>query len=295
MFEDQKLIDEFITTSRVEKGLSENTIQAYRRDLAKLLQCARDRQKALITLDRDDIIEAIADLKDDGSSDATISRFVSTIRGFYKYLTVEGLLKQDPTTYLESRKSWQTLPKFLTPGEIDAILEQPDTSTDRGLRDRAMLEVLYATGLRVSELINLKLRDIEWEKGSLTCFGKGSKERRVPLGRSAIQHLKAYLPARSRLLGDNNSDLLFITGHGRRVSRHKFWRTIKEFGRLAGVDYVTPHILRHSFATALLTHGADLRSVQLMLGHSDISTTQIYTHVTDEHLKKAYQKFHPRS
>lgn len=295
MMEDKRLIDEFITSLRVEKGLSDNTIQAYRRDLAKLIICARKLQKALITLDRNDLIEAISDLKDNGSTDATISRYVSTIRGFYRYLTVEGLLKQDPTAYLESRKTWQTLPKFLTPQEVDSILDQPDTGTDAGKRDRAMLEVLYATGLRVSELINLKLRDIDWEMGALTCFGKGSKERRVPLGRSAVGHLKAYLPIRIGLLGDQSSDLLFVDKGGRRISRHKFWRTIKDYGRQAGVDYVTPHLLRHSFATALLSNGADLRSVQMMLGHSDISTTQIYTHITDEHLKKAYQKFHPRS
>lgn len=295
MTDDRKLIEEFITSLRVEKGLSENTVQAYRRDLDKLSAVARRIEKALITMDRDDVLEAIAEMKDGGSSDASIARFVSTIRGFYRYLTVENLIKQDPTAYLEARKSWQTLPKFLTPQEIDAILEQPDLSTETGRRDRAMLEVLYASGLRVSELINLKLRDIDWEMGGLTCFGKGSKERRVPLGRSAIDFLKSYLPARMRLLADQSSDLLFIDRGGRRISRHKFWRLIKEYGRLAGVDYITPHVLRHSFATTLLSNGADLRSVQMMLGHSDISTTQIYTHVTDEHIKKAYRKFHPRS
>jgi integrase/recombinase XerD len=158
-----------------------------------------------------------------------------------------------------------------------------------------MLETLYASGLRVSELIGLKMSDLDWETGLLTCFGKGSKQRRVPIGRSAIHYLKMYLPARRRILGDKHSDLLFIGRGGRGVTRQKFWKIIKDYGAAAGIDYITPHMVRHSFATALLSNGADLRSVQMMLGHSDVSTTQIYTHVTDEHLKTAYTKFHPRS
>ncbi|MBO0723020.1 MAG: tyrosine-type recombinase/integrase, partial [Blastocatellia bacterium] len=171
----------------------------------------------------------------------------------------------------------------------------PDLETEVGRRDRAMLELLYATGVRVSELIRLKMKDIDWDSGLLTCLGKGSKQRRVPIGRSALRFLKIYMPARKKLMGDRNCDLLFVEERGRMVTRQKFWKMIKDYGEMAGIDYITPHMLRHSFATALLSNGADLRSVQMMLGHSDISTTQIYTHVTDDHLQNAYRKFHPRS
>lgn len=293
--DDQKLIAEFITSIRVEKGLADNTVQAYRRDLKKLAEYAKKYEKSLLTLERNDLISILVELKDGESSDASISRFLSTIRGFYKFLIAENFSKQDPTAYLETRKTWQTLPRFLSPDEVEQILAQPDLATDIGVRDRAMLEVLYATGLRVSELVGLKMNDLDLETGLLDCFGKGSKERRVPLGRSAISFLRSYFPVRGRLLGDRRVETLFIEQGGRSVTRQKFWKIIKSYGRAAKIDYITPHMLRHSFATALLANGADLRSVQMMLGHSDLGTTQIYTHVTDEHLKKSYRKFHPRS
>ncbi len=293
--EDKKIVDEFITSLRVEKGLSNNTVESYQRDLKKLCEIAMKLGKGLLTLERNDLLTAIATIKNAERSDATVARFISTIRGFFKFVVREGFSKHDPTAYLESRKSWQTLPRFLSPGEVDSILARPDLKTDAGMRDRAMLETLYASGLRVSELIGLKTNDLDWESGLLTCFGKGSKQRRVPIGRSAIHYLKMYLSARRRLLGDKYSDLLFVEPNGRSVTRQKFWRLIKDYGAAAGIEDVTPHMVRHSFATALLSNGADLRSVQMMLGHSDISTTQIYTHVTDDHLKTAYKKFHPRS
>lgn len=292
---DQKLIAEFITSIRVEKGLSDNTVQAYRRDLKKLAEYAKKYGKSLLTLERNDLVLMLVELKDGESSDASISRFLSTIRGFYKFLVAENLSKQDPTSYLETRKTWQTLPRFLSPDEVEQILAQADLTTDIGKRDRAMLEVLYATGLRVSELVGLKLNDLDLETGLLDCFGKGSKQRRVPLGKSAISFLRNYFPVRGRLLGDRHLETLFIEQGGRPVTRQKFWKIIKSYGRAAKIDYITPHMLRHSFATALLANGADLRSVQMMLGHSDIGSTQIYTHVTDDHLKKSYRKFHPRS
>ncbi|MCI0338173.1 MAG: site-specific tyrosine recombinase XerD [Acidobacteria bacterium] len=293
--EDSKLIDEFIISLRVEKGLSDNTLQSYRNDLKKLSTAAVDCGKRLLSLERSDLLFVLAQMKRSERSDASIARFVSTIRGFYKYVVSEGFSKQDPTAHLETRKSWQTLPRFLNQEEVDAILAKPDLKTDTGIRDRAMLEVLYATGLRVSELVGLKIKDVDYETGLLICFGKGSKQRCVPIGRSAIYYLKLYLPARRRLLCDGQSEMLFIEEEGGVVTRQKFWKLIKSYGKLANIDYVTPHLLRHSFATALLSNGADLRSVQMMLGHSDIGTTQIYTHVTDDHLKTTYRKFHPRS
>ncbi len=293
--EDKKLIDEFITSLRVEKGLAENTVQSYKRDLKKLTSFTAGMGKGILTLDRDDLVSAMASMVRDKSGDATISRFISTVRGLYKFIVSEGFSKHDPTAYLDSRKSWQTLPRFLSQEEIDRLLSKPDLKSDKGIRDRAMLEVLYATGLRVSELVGLRISDIDFESGVLTCLGKGSKQRRVPLGRSAIDYLKTYLQTRQRQIGERHSDLLFIEKGSRAVTRQKFWKIVKSYGKMADLEYVTPHMLRHSFATVLLTNGADLRSVQMMLGHSDISTTQIYTHVTDDHLKSTYKKFHPRS
>jgi integrase/recombinase XerD len=290
-----RYLNEYFNYLRVERGLAENSLLSYQRDLHKLTQFAAEIGKELLTLDRNDLVDCLAEMKDREDSEATIARFISAAKGFYKYLLREGLSKHDPTAYLEARKSWQTLPKFLTPEEIERLLQQPDTSTDAGARDRAMLETLYATGLRVSELLNLKLGDIDWEAGTLKCFGKGSKQRVVPLGRSALEHLTRYLPRRQKLLGEASSHYLFVEPGGRPLTRQKIWLLIRDYGKAARIDYVTPHMLRHSFATVLLKNGADLRSVQLLLGHSDIGTTQIYTHVTDEHLKESYKKFFPRA
>lgn len=295
MKEDKKLVAEFIVQLRVEKGLADNTLMAYQRDLQKLLKHSTDLGKSLLTMERADLVDLMADLKDSGANTSSISRMMSAVRGFYKYVLTEGLTKNDPTAHLDSYKPWQTLPHFLNQQEIESLLAQPNMESDYGLRDRAMLETLYASGLRVSELVHLKMADIDLDSGVLTCFGKGSKQRKVPLGRSAISFLKRYFPARLRLLNNKSSDLLFIELNGRLITRQKFWKLIKRYGEAANITYITPHLLRHSFATVLLANGADLRSVQLMLGHSDISTTQIYTHVTNDQLKTAYNKFHPRS
>lgn len=295
MKEDTKLIAEFMALLRVERGLANNTLLAYQNDLRKLLRHSVEAKKGLLTLDRTDIVNLMAELKDSGANSSSISRMVSAIRGFYRFALTENLTKIDPTAHLDNYKPWQTLPKFLNQGEIEALLRQPELETDQGLRDRAMLETLYATGLRVSELVKLRMSDIDLDSGVLTCFGKGSKQRKVPLGRSAISFLKRYFPARLRLLNGKQSDLLFIDPNGKEITRQKFWKLIKHYGDAAGIDYITPHLLRHSFATVLLANGADLRSVQMMLGHSDISTTQIYTHVTNDQLKTTYKQFHPRS
>ncbi len=286
---------EYLGYLRVEKGLSENTILAYQRDLQKLQQQMARIAKPILLIDRKDLVEIMATLQEHGSHGSTIARFISVVKGYFRFLQREGLIKLDPTTYLEVRKSWQSLPKFLSLEEVNELLAQPDLSTDNGMRDRAILEVFYATGLRVSELLALKLADVDWENGLVVCFGKGSKQRKVPLGRSALEYLLRYLPARQRILRGTNSHRLFIETNGHALSRQKIWLIIKDYGRRAGIGYITPHLLRHSFATVLLEHGADLRSVQLLLGHEDIGTTQIYTHVTDEKVRASYRKFHPRS
>ncbi len=288
-------IHEYLNYLRVERGLAENTLLAYHRDLEKMSVWVLKNSRETLSLDRKDLVEIFAELKQGGSSDATLSRLISVLKGYYRFLLRERIIAVDPTAYLEARKSWQSLPKFLSLEEVDQLLEQPDLITDKGLRDRAILEVLYASGLRVSELLGLKLTDIGWDSGVLTCFGKGSKQRKVPLGRSAMDWLVKYMPARLRLLKGINSHGLFIEAGGAALTRQKIWQIIKSYGEQAGIDYITPHVLRHSFATVLLEHGADLRSVQLLLGHADIGTTQIYTHITDEKVRDSYRKFHPRS
>jgi len=293
--DNQKLIESFLTAIRVEKGLSNNTIQSYRNDLNIVCEFLGGKKKNLLTAERNDLVDLLTRLKDEGQSDASIARLMSSVRGFFKFALTEKLMKKDPTAYMSTRKAWQTLPRFLTQEEVDKLLEQPDLNDDIGVRDRAMLELLYATGLRVSELVGLKIADVELEAGLLSCFGKGSKQRRIPIGRSSIHFLKNYFTVRRRTLRGNRSDLLFVEENGNPISRQKFWKIITRYGESAGLGHVTPHMLRHSFATALIENGADLRSVQMMLGHSNINTTQVYTHVTNERLKSAYKRFHPRS
>lgn len=293
---ENELAKHFLAYLRVEKGLSLNTLEAYQKDINKLSVFAGNKEKDLLSIEKDDLIQLLVYLKDEkGVSDATLARTFSVIRSFYKFLLAEGLLNRDPASLIETRKTWQALPHFLNSEEIEKLLAQPDIDSDIGLRDKAMLEVLYASGLRVSELINLKLSDVDWDKGLISCFGKGAKHRKVPIGKIAIKYLTLYHSARQRLLQGKSSNYLFIEIGSLRISRQKFWKLIKSYGRQAQIEYITPHILRHSFATVLLKNGADLRSVQIMLGHSDIGTTQIYTHLTNESLQNAYERFHPRS
>jgi len=285
----------FFNYLRVERGLSANTLLAYRSDLDKLSAFAQQLGKELLSLERDDLMRFMQHLNQQGLEAKSIARALVTVRSFFKYLVLDGILKRDPSVNLESPKSWQSLPKFLIAEEVERLLDAPDTAMDTGMRDKAMLEVLYATGLRVSELVGLKITDVNLEMGFLTTLGKGSKERTVPLGQSAIGWLRRYLEVRSRWLKDKSSPLLFLNSSGSAVSRQAFWKLIVEYGNRAKIGHITPHLLRHSFATHLLENGADLRSVQLMLGHSDISTTQIYTHITNERLKHIYKQFHPRA
>jgi integrase/recombinase XerD len=234
-------------------------------------------------------------LNECGLEPRSIARTLVTVRSLFKFLLLDGHLKRDPSANLESPKSWQSLPKFLISEEVDKLLDSPDVSTITGVRDKAMLEVLYATGVRVSELVTLKLSDVNADLGLLVTLGKGSKERTVPMGQSAVRWVRSYLSVRPKLLGGKESPLLFLTPKGHQISRQAFWKLIVNYGENAGIGHITPHLLRHSFATHLLENGADLRSVQMMLGHSDISTTQIYTHITNERLREIYRKFHPRA
>jgi len=286
----------FLNYLRVERGLSANTLLAYRNDLAKLAVFAGARDRELSSLQAGDLAEFFRDLRKRGLSPKTVARTMVAVRGFYKYLIQDGHLTLDPSANLEPPKSGQSLPRFLASEEVERLLCSPDPSTYLGLRDKAMLEVLYATGLRVSELVSLSQSNLNLDLGFLTVVGKGDKERVVPLGLSAIAWVQKYMRIRPRFIGRvKPTSALFITERGQPLTRQAFWKIIVSHGEKAGIGHITPHLLRHSFATHLLENGADLRSVQMMLGHSDISTTQIYTHITNERLREIYKKFHPRA
>ncbi len=290
-------MDLYLHHLTVEKGVSRNTLEAYARDLQNYLGFLEGRK---ITLLKDSSAElALAFLKHlrgKGLSARSIGRILSALKGFHKFLLQERALAENPVRRLRTPKVVPRLPSVLTSTEIEALLQRPDSGQPFGQRDRAMLELLYATGLRVSELIHLSLNDVNLEVGYLKTKGKGSKERIVPIGGSANRALKEYLEkARGQFAPSSSNGTLFLGRRGRGMTRQGFWKTLRKYGRAAGIEkHVTPHTLRHSFATHLLERGADLRSVQTMLGHVDISTTQVYTHVSREHLKRLHQKYHPR-
>jgi integrase/recombinase XerD len=283
---------EYLSYLQVEKGLAKNSLASYGFDFDRLRNFSAVIGKDPIELSRSDLRQWIMMLSREGLSPSSIQRMVSAARGFYKFLMLDGHLKANPAEDLDTPQSGSYLPRFLTETEIEEFLKQPDVETEDGLRDRALLEVMYASGLRVSEVISIKVSDIELDAGILTCIGKGGKQRKVPLGKSAVEWLKSYLTVRNRKSGAQN---LFVSPNGKPLNRQIIFKLVKKYAEKAGLENVSPHKLRHTFATHLLQNGADSRSVQVMLGHSDISTTQIYTHVTDNHLKKAYDKFHPRS
>ncbi len=279
----------------VEKGLAPNTIEAYQADLARLDRSLGRRR--VEQAGRDDLLRLMRKMRIEGRSPRSVARWVVAVRGFFNYLIAQGQIDQDPAAHMDAPKTWKSLPKVLDGADVEALMAVPDRSHPRGLRDVAMLELLYATGLRISELLRLRLGDIHLDAGYLRCWGKGSKERVVPLGSQADAAVQRYLAAgRPVLLKGRRSEFLFVNPQGGALSRQGFWKRIKRYGIEAGIAQpLSPHVLRHSFATHLLENGADLRAVQLMLGHSDISTTQIYTHVNRERLKRLYHDFHPRA
>ena len=293
----ESAIRAFLSYVRVEKGLSENTILAYGRDLAKFAAFAKLRSRGLKEIQRDEIVDFLAGLYRHGLDSRSVARHLVTLRNFFRFAVAEGLLRDDPTLNLESPKTRRRLPSFLSLEEVERLMAQPDAGTPLGLRDKAMLELLYGTGLRVSELLGLRTADLQLEVGCLRCVGKGDKDRLVPVGKTALAAVEQYLrEARPKLLKGRSSPLLFVNRFGGKMSRVGFWKILSDYGRRARLRVkLSPHKLRHSFATHLLERGADLRSVQLMLGHADISTTQIYTHVVQERLKQVYQAHHPRA
>ncbi len=289
------LADQFIHHLRVEKGLAKNTIESYGRDLARYFDFLGKNSLHPLKASQIHLMEYVSSLA--GSlSVRSIARNLSSLKVFYRFLVSDGKTETNPARLISNPKLPRRLPGVMSGEEVERLLAAPDPSTSRGLRDRAMLELLYASGLRVSELVGLKITNINLEAGWVRTIGKGSKERMVPMGSKAQQSLKEYLPhSRPSLLRKRSSSFLFVTSRGKPMSRQAFWKIIKRFSRLAGISKeVSPHSLRHSFASHLLEHGADLRSVQIMLGHADISTTQIYTHVTRERLKQIHEKYHPR-
>jgi integrase/recombinase XerD len=291
-------ISSFLTHVKVDKGLSPNTVSAYRRDLVKFDVFAQKRKLSLEGVTRDDLVDFLAGLYRLKLESRTVARHLVTLRNFFKFAQIHELISTDPTINLESPKIRRSLPGYLRLEEVERLLEQPDSTTALGLRDRAMLEVLYSAGLRVSELIGLRVSDLDSKVGCVRCIGKGDKERLVPVGRKAVVMVEKYLrDARPKLLGKlRGSPTLFVNRRGVSLSRVGVWKILSGYGKRAGLRVsLTPHMLRHSFATHLLERGADLRSVQMMLGHADISTTQIYTHVVEERLKQIYKAHHPRA
>ena len=304
------MIDAYLDHLRVERRLAGHTLESYARDLRSLAEYAAGADTPIEALDRRALETFVRQERTRGLSPRSVARAVAAVRGFYRYLVLERRLDQSPADDLTPPRAWPALPKFLAPEQVDALIEQPDVTTPLGLRDRAMIEVLYATGMRVSELVAIRASDLHLDANYLTCIGKGNKERLVPIGEQATEWIRQYqqrgrpalLPAerpRTRRTPSRVSprapQRLFLNARGGPLSRVGFWKILKRHGRSAGLPAtVSPHVLRHSFATHLLERGADLRAIQLMLGHSDLSTTQIYTHVLEARLRNVYDRFHPR-
>jgi integrase/recombinase XerD len=277
--------------------MSPNTVESYARDLAALAEFADGRGQTVESLHRTDLEAFVRHLQSAGQSPRSAARAVASVRGLYRFLLLEKAVTADPAEDLRAPRAWPALPKYLDLDDVDRLLAQPDVGTPRGVRDKALIEVLYATGLRVTELLSLKPGDVSLDAGYLTCIGKGDKQRIVPFGSAAGAWMTRYLQeARPALLKGRKSAWLFVNARGGgQLSRVGFWKILKEYGVKAGVSReLSPHVLRHSFATHLLDRGADLRAIQMMLGHADLSTTQIYTHVLEARLRAVYDKFHPR-
>lgn len=293
-----QLLDSFLTYLTVEKGLSKNTLESYGRDVRKFLLFLEEGQiKTIQEIKYENILDFLSHFKKQGFSDTTTVRTIVSIKQFFKYLLLEKIIKEDPTSQIRTPKMKKSIPGVISLEDVERVLASPNESTPEGIRDLAMLEVLYATGIRVSELIWLKLNEVNFEMGFVIVYGKGSKERIVPIGGQAQEKLRTYMElSRPLLLKSRDSKELFVTRRAKAMTRQGFWKLIKNYALKAGITkQISPHTMRHSFATHLLERGADLRTIQIMLGHSDISTTQIYTHVENERLKEIHKKYHPRS
>jgi integrase/recombinase XerD len=290
-------IDTYITYLRDVRRLSPNTVESYARDLAGLAAFAEKRGHGVDALERRELESFVRSLMSSGLAPRSVARAVACLRGFYKFLALERKLDRSPADDLQPPRAWPALPKYLDLDEVDRLLAQPDPETLLGLRDKALIELLYATGLRVSELVALRATDLNLDEGYLTCTGKGDKQRMVPLGHEAAEWVRRYIrDGRPQLVGKRaSSPRLFVNSRGGSLSRVGFWKVLGAYGRKAGISRaISPHVLRHSFATHLLDRGADLRMIQVMLGHADLSTTQIYTHVLEARLRAVYDRFHPR-
>lgn len=294
--QDNPLIDSFLDAMWMEKGLSQNTLSSYRRDLVQFDRWCRSSARDLLAVEQRDIEAYLADRLQRRQSARSTARLLSCLRGFYQWLVRDNYRPLDPTQDISAPKLPRPLPKTLSEGDVEALLAAPDCSDTLELRDRAMLELLYASGLRVTELVSLELAQVSLAQGVVRVMGKGSKERLVPMGEEALRWLQRYLrESRPQLLGERPSNVLFPSRRGTQMTRQTFWHRIKLFAQRAGIrKHLSPHTLRHAFATHLVNHGADLRVVQLLLGHSDLSTTQIYTHVARERLRELHAEHHPR-
>lgn len=296
------MIDAYLDHLRVERRLADHTLESYARDLRGLSRFAAGEGRSVESLDRHALEAHVRDLMAGGLSPRSVARAVAAIRGFYRFLVLDRRLDCSPADELTPPRAWPALPRHLSIDDVDQLIAQPDVETPFGLRDRAMIELLYATGMRVSELINVRAADLHLDEEYLTCVGKGNKERLIPIGAQAADWVRRYQrTGRARLAerarATNRSDpRLFLNGRGGGISRVGFWKVLTAYGRRAGIaQALSPHVLRHSFATHLLERGADLRAIQMMLGHADLSTTQIYTHVLEARLRSVYERFHPRA
>ena len=295
-----QLVDGYLAHLQAVRRVSPLTLESYARDLVHLVRFATARQRELVALDRRDIEAFVRERMASGDSPRSVARAVSCFRGFYRHLVLERRIAASPVEDVHSPRAWPALPKYLSLEEVDRLLDQPDTATPRGLRDRALLELVYATGMRVSELLSVRPGDLnleDLEAGCLTCTGKGGKQRIVPIGSQAVEWVRRYIATGRPALGSRQAaPWLFLNARdGGRLSRVGFWKIVKAYARQADISRdLSPHVLRHSFATHLLERGADLRAIQAMLGHADLSTTQIYTHVLEARLKAVYDRFHPR-
>jgi integrase/recombinase XerD len=293
----KELIDTFLDYLSVERGLSNNTIISYREDLTSYLDfMEKSHIDALSKIARQNITNFMISQKDKGLAANSIARRLAAIRMFHRFLAREKIIKNDPTSLIDSPKLWKKIPETLSINEVESLIAQPNIRDVQGIRDKAILETIYATGMRVSEAVNLKKDSVNLDIGFLRCIGKGNKERVIPLGKKAVAALSRYIEAgRPKLLKGKETEFLFVSRFGKKISRQSFWKLIKKYAHQARIKKaIKPHILRHSFATHLLERGADLRSVQEMLGHSNIATTQIYTHVNKDRLKAIHKQFHPR-